>query len=75
MINWIMAAMALAGTILNIKKQKYGFAFWIVSNGYWCIHNILIQEYAQAFLYFIFFLLAIWGLISWSKNQVCEDLE
>lgn len=61
----IIVIVALSGAWLNARKNVYGFCLWLISNGYWVIHNIIIKEYAQAFLYFAFFGMAIYGMYKW----------
>lgn len=68
-LSWIMSAIALLGTIWNAEKNKYGFVFWLISNLYMTIRFFVIGEYAQMTLFFIYFLLAIRGLIVWSKKE------
>jgi len=67
MLMWLVVALSLFGTILNIKKNRCGFACWIVSNAIWCIYNIYIREYPQATLFFVYFGLSIWGWHRWKK--------
>lgn len=74
-LSWIMSAVALLGTIINAEQNKYGFAFWIISNLYMVIRFAVIGEYAQMTLFFIYFLLAIRGIYVWSKNEVKKNSE
>lgn len=67
--SWIMSAIALTGTIINAEKNKYGFVFWLVSNLYMTIRFFVIGEYAQSTLFFVYFLLAIRGLVAWSGKK------
>ncbi len=67
--NWTMSAIALAGTLINAERNKWGFAFWLVSNLYMTLRFAVIGEYAQMVLFFIYFLLAIRGIVSWSKKE------
>ena len=68
-LSWFMSAVALTGTIINAERNKYGFLFWIVSNLYMVIRFLIIGEYAQMTLFFIYFLLAIRGIFSWSLKE------
>lgn len=68
-LSWIMCGVALAGTIINAERNKYGFVFWGVSNLYMVIRFAVIKEYAQTTLFFIYFLLALRGIYSWSKKE------
>ena len=69
MIDWMMAGVALFGTYLNLKKNRAGFALWMISNLYWMIHNFSIDEYAQCLLYAAFLGLAIWGFLAWKTEE------
>ena len=68
-LSWFMSAVALTGTIINAERNKYGFLFWIVSNLYMVIRFLIIGAYAQMTLFFIYFLLAIRGIFSWSLKE------
>lgn len=68
-LSWVMSAVALTGTIINAEKNKYGFVFWMVSNLYMVIRFAVIGEYAQMTLFFIYFLLAIRGILVWSRKK------
>ena len=60
-LSWIMCAVALTGTIINADRNKYGFAFWVVSNLYMVIRFAVIGDFAQMTLFFVYFLLAMRG--------------
>ena len=68
-LSWLMSAIALAGTVMNSERNKVGFCFWVVSNLYMVIRFAFIGEYAQATLFFIYFLLAVRGICVWSKKE------
>jgi len=67
-LSWVMSAVALFGTILNAERNIYGFMFWLISNLYMVIRFAYIGEYAQSLLFFIYFILAIRGIISWRNK-------
>lgn len=68
-LSWVMSAIALFGTVLNAERNIYGFLFWLVSNLYMTIRFAYIGEYAQAVLFFIYFILAIRGISAWKKKE------
>ena len=70
--NWTMSAIGLAGTLINAERNKWGFPFWLVSNLYMTIRFAVIGEYDQMVLFFIYFLLAIRGIVSWTKKEKRE---
>jgi nicotinamide riboside transporter PnuC len=68
-----MSIIALSGTILNAERNKIGFLFWLVSNLYMAIRFYAIGEYAQMVLFFVYFLLAIKGIIVWEAKDKQEE--
>lgn len=69
LLSWIMSAVALAGTLMNAERNKYGFVFWLISNLYMTVRFAVIGEYAQMVLFFVYFLLAIRGIVAWTKKE------
>jgi len=67
MTTYVFALLALVGSVLNARKKRIGFIFWIITNLYWVIHNIICAEYAQAFIYMANTVISIFGLINWKK--------
>ena len=68
-IGWIISAVSLTGVVLNIKKKRVCFILWTFTNAFWCGYDIYKEAYPQAVLFFVYFLLAIWGIIEWRKNK------
>ena len=68
-MTWIVTLFALAGVILNIKKDKKCFIIWSFTNSFWCIHNFRIGEHALSDLFAVYFVLAIAGLWRWKRDD------
>ena len=68
MIGWTLVAIALVGTILNIRRNRYGFTFWFMSNVGLVWLNIGIGQWPQAALFAVYAGLSIWGFIAWRKS-------
>ncbi len=68
-MTWLIAIIALIGVFLNVQGKWQGFLFWLISNAYWCWHNLTIGEYPQAVLFAMFFLLSAYGVKLWRKPQ------
>ena len=68
-LSCIMSAVAVAGTVMNAVRSIYGFFFWFVSNLYMTIRFAYIGEHAQATLFFIYFVLAIRGIVVWKRKK------
>lgn len=66
---WIVTGIAIAGNILNIKMNKYGFVLWGISNVCFATYNIFKLQYAQGILFIFYLVMCIIGFISWSRNS------
>jgi len=71
--TWMLMIAALVGVILNIKKIRACFFIWAVTNFLWMMVDFYKQIYAQSALFFIYFLLAIWGIRAWEKEGDKDD--
>ena len=65
MTMWMLTAASLVGVVLNIKKNKACFAIWAVTNAAWAVIDYNAGLTAQAALFAVYFVLAVWGLIEW----------
>jgi hypothetical protein len=63
--SWIFVAIALYGTYLNTNQDKRGFYFWILSNSAFTIINMNNEMWSQAFLFLVYTILAVRGLVKW----------
>ncbi len=68
-LDWTMSGIALAGTLINAERNKWGFAFWFISNLYMTIYFYITNQPAKAVLFFIYFLLAVRGVFSWKSKE------
>lgn len=66
--TWLITIASIIGTVANIYKKKWCFIVWIFTNALWCVIDFIMGMYAQSFLFFVYFLLAVWGIIQWSKE-------
>lgn len=62
---WLLTGLSLVGVILNIKKKRSCFVVWGFTNAAWAMIDLYVGLYAQAALFAIYFLLAIWGFMVW----------
>jgi len=60
---------SLVGVVLNIKKNHFCFWIWAITNFTWTVVDFWQGIYMQALLFFIYFWLAIYGLVEWRKNK------
>jgi len=67
--TWIITAVALAGTIINVYKSSWCFIFWCFSNTAWCLWNLHIGQTPLAVQFFIYLLISIYGLVKWRREE------
>ena len=60
---------SLIGTLANIYKKRYCFIIWLFTNAFWCGYDLYKGLYSQAILFFVYFILAIVGVIKWRKSE------
>ena len=72
LLSGLMSLIAFIGTIMNAERNKWGFAFWLISNLYMSIRFFVIGEYFQSMLFFAYFILAIRGIFAWTKKETRE---
>lgn len=65
---WLLTILSIIGVILNLKKKRSGFLFWIATNGAWAIVNFAKGIPEQGVLFTVYLVLAIWGYLEWGKN-------
>jgi len=64
-MTWILAALSIVGVVLNIYKNPLCFWIWAFTNFSWIIIDWRAKIYGQAFLFAVYFILAIWGIMAW----------
>lgn len=68
-LTWGLTGLSIIGVVLNIKKKTECFVVWLVTNASWTVYDFSIGAYAQSFLFFIYTVLAIYGLYEWRKKK------
>lgn len=62
---WLLVAIALIGTVLNVQQDRLGFVFWVVSNFGLAVVNARRRQWAEAVLFIVYLGLALWGWLVW----------
>jgi len=71
--TWTITIASIIGTVANIYKKKWCFIVWLFTNSIWMIIDLRARLYAQAFLFAVYVLLAVWGLLQWSRVNKAGD--
>ena len=67
--TWVCAGLSLVGVVLNIRKRRECFFIWFFTNAAWTGVDFYKGLYAQSALFFIYFCLAVWGIVAWRKGK------
>lgn len=65
-ITWSLTALSIVGVVLNILHMRESFAVWMVTNSSWCVIDWKKGIPAQSFLFFVYFVLSVWGWFAWA---------
>jgi len=68
----ILVVLSISGVILNNHKRIECFYIWMFTNASWFVVDLYYGIYPQAVLFFIYFILAVHGLITWRKKARVE---
>ena len=69
LVGWIVTAVCLAGTVLNVSRIRWCFHLWALGNIAWLAIDIGNGLYSRAFLDLVQLALAIWGAVEWRRGK------
>ena len=75
MLYWITSIASLIGVYLNIKKHVACFWIWSVTNAIWAYVDLKHEIYPQAALQSVYFLLAVYGICTWSRCRIKKNIK
>lgn len=67
-LMWAVTAASIAGSVGNIKKKRWGFMVWTLTNTAWVTYDIWKGAYAQSVMMVVFTGLSIWGWFAWKES-------
>ena len=65
---WVLTALSLAGTALNVKKRISCFYLWTVVNLAWVFVDCQQGLWARSVLDGVHLAFAVWGIWDWTKR-------
>jgi hypothetical protein len=71
MIDWIAAALSIAGIALNAHKNIRCWPVWIASNVVWVGYAALVGEWAVLATFTAFFAGNVYGWYRWEMDALC----
>ena len=66
--TWIITAISLTGTFLNVRKNIRCFYLWAVGNIAWLAFDIASGLFSRAVLDVVHLAFAIWGIYAWRRE-------
>lgn len=68
-ISAIATICSLYGNYLVIKKNKFGFVIWLISNILWILINFIgVLNISQVIMFIIYGILNMYGWIKWKQT-------
>lgn len=74
-ILFLTTILAMIGAYLNSISRWEGFLIWTLTNTIFCIHNFIIGQWQQSFLFLFYFLISLNGLWQYNKNHSQEGYD
>lgn len=68
--GWVLVALSIIGVVLNIYEKKVCFIIWTITNFCWMLIDFYEGIYSQGVLFFVYFVLAIWGYYKWTNKKL-----
>ncbi len=68
-MTWVVAAVSLCATWLNVRKVRVCFLIWVVTNLTWCAYDFAHGLPAQGVLMAVYAALAAWGWRAWRPGR------
>ncbi len=73
LISIILTLTSIVGAIWNARGNIWGFYIWVPANLGWIAYDIVIEQYSQAVLFFVYTVITIYGIYQWRKHKVGRD--
>jgi nicotinamide riboside transporter PnuC len=67
-MTWLLTILSLTGVVLNVKKHRACFLFWLPANLGWAILAFQKHIPAAVVLFGVYAGLAVWGIIKWRRR-------
>lgn len=68
-LYWAVAAAAIVGVVLNIRKHVACFHVWFCTNLVWAYADLRHGLPAQAALQVVYAVLSVYGIVQWKRME------
>ncbi len=72
-LQWVLAALSIAGVVLNIGKHRHCFLLWLVTSASWCVLDFQHGLPGQGIVQACYFCLSAWGWWRWKRDESHTD--
>ncbi len=69
-MTWLVACASLVATVMNIRRVRWCFLIWSVTNAAWACYDFAHGLPAQGVLMCIYSALAIYGFVAWGRKPL-----
>lgn len=66
--TWLLTVISLIGVVLNIRQDRRCFYIWTGTNTAWAAVDFSKGLHAQAAMFVVYLVLAVWGIYSWKTK-------
>jgi nicotinamide riboside transporter PnuC len=66
--TWLLTVISLIGVVLNIRQDRRCFYIWTGTNTAWAAVDFHKGLHAQAAMFVVYLVLAVWGIYSWKTK-------
>jgi nicotinamide riboside transporter PnuC len=74
MIDWVAAALSIAGIVMNAHKNPWCWPVWIASNVVWVSYAAVVGEWAVLATFTAFFAGNVYGWYRWDMDDFAGKL-
>ena len=68
-VGWLATLLSFFGIVLNGRKNIWCWLVWIISNAFWMALGIHYRDSAMIGSQVGFFVLNVYGWLSWAKKE------
>ena len=72
--SWAASLMSIAGALLNIMKNKWGFVVWTAANMIFFVTSGMRGDHGQMLLWVAFTVMNIIGFLHWKRKEEQDAL-
>lgn len=72
--SWAASLMSIAGALLNVLKNKWGFVVWSIANAIFFAISWMRGDHGQMLLWVAFTAMNVIGFLHWRKKEKADAI-